>query len=88
MTKTKFGVAGLMLKTPLWAKVTFRIVAALSLVAAFIVAGDPGINSDLKVRIMLYLAGFDKLILMLSKLFGVEPEEEEEEEDENETGEK
>lgn len=61
-----------MAPTPLWAKWVFRVFALLTLAASFIVASDPGIPDEIKVRIIVYLKGADMLVLGLSKLAGVE----------------
>lgn len=79
MANLKFGPEGLVNETPMWAKWMFRIVALITTAAAFVVAGDPGIPDPIKVRVLLYLKGFDMLILGFSKLFGMQPEEKTEE---------
>jgi hypothetical protein len=58
-------------KTPDWAKWTFRIVFAITGVATFVIAGDPSIHDDVKVRIGVYLKGVDMFVFTLSKMFGV-----------------
>ena len=76
MVKTKsvrpFTKKAIVSETPEWAKWTFRIVFAITGVATFIIAGDPSIPDDVKVRIGVYLKGVDMLIFGLSKMFGVE----------------
>lgn len=61
--------------TPKWATWTFRIVFLLTKVAIGIIAADPGIPDDLKVRIGLYLSGLDTLVWGLSRMVGVKIEE-------------
>lgn len=63
------------LPTPLWAKWVFRIVAILTTVALFIIAGDPGISDDTKIRVAVYLKGLDMAVLGLSKMFGITKDE-------------
>lgn len=58
--------------TPEWAKWTFRIVFILTTAATFVIASDPSIPDALKVRIGVYLKGFDMVIYGLSKGFGVD----------------
>jgi hypothetical protein len=74
----KIGISQIPQETPQWAKWMFRIVFAITTVATFIIASDPAIPDPLKVRIGVYLKGFDMLIYGFSKIFGVEikPEEE------------
>jgi hypothetical protein len=72
-----FGTEQIAKETPQWAKWMFRIVFALTTVAAFIIAADPAIPDPLKVRIGVYLKGLDMLVFIFSKMFGVEiPEKE------------
>ena len=76
MVKTKsvrpFTKKAIVSETPEWAKWTFRIVFAITGVATFIIAGDPSIPDDVKVRIGVYLKGVDMLVFTISKMFGVE----------------
>lgn len=58
--------------TPQWATWAFRIIFILTGVAIFIVAADPGINSVAKVRIGVYLKGFDMLVWGITRAIGVE----------------
>lgn len=62
-------------ETPLWAKWMFRIVFALTTAATFVIASDPHIPDVLKVRIGVYLKGFDMLIYAVSKGLGVDKKE-------------
>jgi hypothetical protein len=66
-----FTAKAIVSETPEWAKWTFRIVFAITGVATFIIAGDPSIPDDLKVRIGVYLKGIDMFVFTLSKMFGV-----------------
>lgn len=77
MKNLKFGTDGILLETPAWAKWVFRITAILTTAVAFVVAGDPSIPDMMKVRILLYLKGLDIIVLGLSKMFGIIPEEKE-----------
>ena len=70
-----FTAKAIVSETPEWAKWTFRIVFAITGVATFIIAGDPSIPDDLKVRIGVYLKGIDMLVFTVSKMFGVEVKE-------------
>lgn len=71
MAETKFGVSQLTTKTPAWANIVFYIVLTLTTAATFVVASDPAISDSLKVRIGVYLKGFDFVVLAISKMFGV-----------------
>lgn len=75
--KINFGPSAINQNTPNWAKWMFRIVFLLSTVATMIIAADPKIPDELKVRIGVYLKGFDVLIFGFSKMFGVEVKENE-----------
>jgi len=77
MKNLKFGTDGILLETPVWAKWVFRITTILTTAVAFVVAGDPSIPDMIKVRILLYLKGLDIIVLGLSKMFGIIPEEKE-----------
>lgn len=69
-----FGPKAIVKQTPMWAKWMFRIVFILTTAATFVIASDPGIPDALKVRIGVYLKGFDMLVFGFSKLFGEEVE--------------
>ena len=72
MGKTEFATKqAITSPTPEWAKWVFRIVAIITTVAAFWVAGTTFIVEPIKVEIMLALKGLDMLVLLLSKAFGV-----------------
>jgi hypothetical protein len=58
--------------TPMWATWIFRIVFVLTGVATFIIASDPGITESLKVRLGVYLKGFDMLVWGVTRAIGIE----------------
>lgn len=58
--------------TPQWAKWTYRIVFAVTTGAAFIIASDNHIEPELRIRIGLYLKGFDMIIYTILQGFGVQ----------------
>jgi hypothetical protein len=66
-----FTKKAIVAETPDWAKWTFRVVFALTTVAAFIIAADPSLHDDTKVRLGVYLKGLDMFVFTLSKMFGV-----------------
>lgn len=72
MTTTKFGISQVSNATPKWANIILLLTITLTTVAAFVVASDPGIADAVKVRIGVYLKGFDMLIAGVSRLFGIE----------------
>ena len=67
--KTKFGA--ITSETPVWAKWMFRVFMTLTTVAAFIVASDPAIADEVKIRVGIYLKAADMLVFGFSKMFGV-----------------
>ncbi len=71
MTIKKKTVIDPMKPTPEWAKWMFRVTFALTTAAAFIIAGDPLIADDVKIRIGVYLKGLDMFVYALSKMFGL-----------------
>lgn len=71
-TKVEFlTTEALKAQVPSWANWMFRIVAVLTTVVAFYVAGTTLIQEQWKVEVMLGLKTLDMLTLGLSKLFGV-----------------
>lgn len=56
---------------PSWANWVFRIVAVVTTVLAFYIAGTNLIAEQWKVEVLLGLKALDMLTLGLSKLFGV-----------------
>lgn len=60
-----------MLPTPNWAKWMFRITFALTTAAAFIIASDPHIPDDWKIRLGVWLKGLDMFVYGISKTFGL-----------------
>ena len=72
MAKPAFGtVEALKADTPQWAKWMFRILILLTTIVTFIIASDPKIPDELKVRIGVYLKGADMFVLGIAKMFGV-----------------
>lgn len=63
--------------TPSWANWLFRVVFLLNKVVVAIVAADPGIDDQTKVRIGLYLSGLDTLCWSISRMLGVKIQEDE-----------
>lgn len=63
--------------TPAWANWAFRIVFLLNKVVIGMVASDPGIDAETKVRIGLYLSGLDTFVWGISRIFGVKVQDEE-----------
>jgi hypothetical protein len=72
-----FGFDQISVKTPKWAKWTFRIVFMLTTAAAGWVAGTNLIDQSLKVEIMLVFKLIDPIVFGLSKMFGVSIEKHE-----------
>jgi hypothetical protein len=70
--KTNFGVKQLKTKTPEWAKWMFRGTLIITSVAVFVLASDPGMTDDFKIRAAVYLKALDLLVFGFSKMFGVE----------------
>jgi hypothetical protein len=58
--------------SPMWATWIFRIVFLLTGVATFIIAADPEISNQLKVRIGIYLKGLDMVVWGLTRMIGVD----------------
>jgi len=72
MSKQSFGTFdALVSETPNWAKWMFRIFILLTTIATFIIASDPKMPDELKVRIGVYLKGADMFVLGISKMFGI-----------------
>lgn len=59
------------LPTPVWAIWVYKVCVALTTVAIGIVGTDSAIPDELKVRIIMYLKGFDSLIGILAAGTGV-----------------
>lgn len=57
--------------TPQWATWIFRIVFIITGVATFIIAGDPGISTEIKIRLGVYLKGLDMLVWAVTRTLGV-----------------
>lgn len=58
--------------TPMWATWIFRIVFVLTGVATFIIAAEPNITEEMKVRIGIYLKGADMLVWGITRAIGIE----------------
>ena len=58
--------------TPMWATWVFRIVFILTGVAIFVIAADPAIHAETKVRIGIYLKGLDVTIWAITRMLGVD----------------
>jgi hypothetical protein len=58
--------------TPMWATWVFRIVFLLTTAATYIIATDNTIDDDTKVRIFMYLKGFDVVIWGIGRGIGVD----------------
>lgn len=68
MSKTVFSISK---PTPMWATWIFRIVFILTGVATFIIAGDPAIATESKIRIGVYLKGLDMAIWGITRMIGI-----------------
>lgn len=68
-TRVQFGAVNS--PTPNWANWAFGGVAVLTTVIAFVIASDPALSNEFKIRAGVYLKGFDLLILGLSNMFGI-----------------
>ncbi|MES2620177.1 MAG: hypothetical protein V4615_04925 [Bacteroidota bacterium] len=58
--------------TPTWATWVFRIIFILTGIATFILAADPAIAAETKVRIAIYLKGVDMFIWAITRAIGVD----------------
>ena len=72
----KFSPKALVLETPRWAKVMFRIVFLLTTAFTIFVMGTNLIREDLKFELMLAVKSLDVIIYGVSKMFGIEVEKE------------
>lgn len=68
-------VASFKYPTPMWATWIFRVVFLATLAATIIISGDPAIEDGTKVRIFLYMKGFDALIWGLGRGIGIKKED-------------
>ncbi len=66
-----FGIKHITKQTPPWAKWMFRVVFLITTVAIFIIGSAEAIAAPVRVRIGIYLKGFEMLIYGFSKMFGV-----------------
>ena len=81
--ETQKTVISIQHPTPSWANWVFRIVFLLNKVVIAIVASDPGIDAETKVRIGLYLSGLDTFVWGISRTFGVKIQDDELKDKEN-----
>jgi len=65
-------VVSLNLPTPKWATWVFRGVFILTGVVTFIIAAEPAITPEVKVRIGIYLKGFDMFVWGITRMIGVD----------------
>jgi len=75
MKQNKFSHKSIVLETPRWAKITFRIVFLLTTAFTFFIAGTTLIEESVKFELMLGVKSLDVLIYGISKMFGIEKEE-------------
>lgn len=75
MKKSKFSHKSIVLETPRWAKVAFRIVFLLTTAFTLFIAGTTLIEENAKFELMLGVKSLDVLIYGVSKMFGIEKEE-------------
>lgn len=73
--ETQKTVISIQHPTPSWANWVFRIVFLLNKVVIAVIAADPGIDAETKVRIGLYLSGLDTFVWGISRVFGVKIED-------------
>lgn len=62
---------------PKWASWLFRSTAIITTVLILVVASDPGIPDEIKIRAGVYLKGLDMLVLGFSNMFGIKIQEDE-----------
>jgi hypothetical protein len=58
--------------TPTWATNIFRVVFIITGIAVFIIGADPVFDADLKIRIGIYLKGFDMLVWAVTRAIGID----------------
>lgn len=75
MKTNNFTAKSLVLETPRWAKVMFRIVFLLTTAFTLFVAGTTLIDDNVKFEVMLAVKSLDVMIYGISKMFGIEKEE-------------
>lgn len=73
MEKTQFGMGQVFNNPPKWVVAVVAVLIIISQVAKFVIAGDTAIQAETQVRILLYLSGFDMLILGIASMFGIKP---------------
>lgn len=69
MKRTVFSISK---PTPEWATWTFRIVFIFTGVATFVIAGDPALATELKIRLGVYLKGLDMAVWGITRALGVD----------------
>lgn len=72
---TKFSTKSIVLETPRWAKIMFRIVFLLTTAFTLFIAGTNLIQENVKFELMLAVKSLDVLIYGISKMFGIEKEQ-------------
>lgn len=72
---TKFSTASIVLETPRWAKIMFRIVFLITTAFTLFIAGTNLIEETLKFELMLAVKSLDVFIYGISKMFGIEKEQ-------------
>lgn len=70
----KFSTTSLVLETPKWAKIMFRIVFLLTTALTLFIAGTTLIDENIKYELMLAVKSLDVIIYGVSKMFGIEVE--------------
>lgn len=72
---TKFSTKSIVLETPRWAKIMFRIVFLLTTAFTVFLIGTNLIQENVKLELMLAVKSLDVLIYGISKMFGIEKEQ-------------
>lgn len=72
---TKFSTKSIVLETPRWAKIMFRIVFLITTAFTLFIAGTNLIEETLKFELMLAVKSLDVFIYGISKMFGIEKEQ-------------
>lgn len=69
MAKTVLSVSK---PTPEWATWAFRLVFIITGVATFVIAGDPALSNEFKIRLGVYLKGLDMAVWAITRAIGVD----------------
>jgi len=72
---TKFSTKAIVLETPRWAKIMFRIVFLITTALTLFIMGTTLMEENAKYELMLAVKSLDVLIYGISKMFGIEKEE-------------